>query len=57
MEKIRYIGDGVYAEYDRIGIKLSTQRYDDGNWVIHYIYLEPKVFNELVEFMSRVKNE
>ena len=44
-----YIGDGVYAEYDGMGVWLTTQR-ENGE---HRIYLEPKMLDSLVKYVAR----
>ena len=38
-----YIGDGVYAEYDGFGVKLSAPRLYGEHW----IYLEPEMLADL----------
>jgi len=52
MERTEYIGDGVYAEYTEIGIKLSTLRHDllTGKCVTHYIYMDPSTIDNLLHF-------
>lgn len=40
----RYIGDGVYASFDGVMIKLRTQRFGADE----VIYLEPSVYAALV---------
>lgn len=45
-----YLGDGVYAEFDRDMIRLSTYR-EDGE---HVIYLELAVFSALERFADHV---
>ena len=52
IEITEYIGDGVYAEYTEIGIKLSTSRHDEatGKFVTHYIYLDPSTIDNLLYF-------
>lgn len=49
--KKEYIGDGVYAEPSGYMIKLSTER--EGG-VIHEIYLEPGVYDALVQYAKRL---
>ena len=46
-----YIGDGVYAEYDGHGIwlKANGDSNDDDR-----IYLEPAVWNALLQFVDRL---
>jgi len=44
-----YIGDGVYASYDKGMIKLRTER--DGR--DETIYLEPDTFNGLLRFVQK----
>ena len=42
-----YLGDGVYAEFDGYGIKLTTE---NGVEVSNSIYVEPEVLRALVKF-------
>jgi hypothetical protein len=43
----RYIGDGVYAEYDGYQIVLTTE---NGYEVTNRIALEPSVLDSLIEY-------
>jgi hypothetical protein len=45
-----YIGDGVYAEFDGLMIKLTTER-ENGE---HVIYLEPEVYGALAAYAKTV---
>ena len=47
-----YLGDGVYALYDRGMIKLTTtERTEEGHDVaVHTIYLEQEVLANLIMF-------
>ena len=51
MNKI-YIGDGVYAEYDSYQIKLTSE---NGIEVLDTIYLEPRTFENLIEYNESIK--
>lgn len=45
-----YVGDGVYAEVDNDGIRLYTDREDNGrNWIV----LEPWMVKALVRFCEQ----
>ncbi len=46
-----YIGDGVYAEFDDIGIWLKA---NDFNKPSDIIFLEPEVLRALINFADRV---
>lgn len=48
-----YIGDGAYAEFDGFNLKLWTPRQDGE----HYIYLDPQVWQTLLDFMDQFKLE
>jgi hypothetical protein len=48
----RYIGDGVYAEYDGFGYWLTTE---NGVSVTNRIYLEPEVWEALKGFVEEEK--
>lgn len=45
-----YLYDGVYASYDGFHIKLRTQR-ENGD---HVIYLEPRVWDCLIDFAKKI---
>lgn len=47
-EKV-YLGDGVYAQNDGFGIVLTTE---DGIRVTNEIYLEPQVYQKLLDYMA-----
>jgi sialic acid synthase SpsE len=53
MEKSRYLGDGLYAEYDGWHIWLKADR--DG--MTHSVALEPPVWNALVAYVDDLKKE
>jgi hypothetical protein len=56
--KQAYIGDGVYAEHDRFGVTLYTDRSGGRHGdTRHWIYLEPAVFAALVRFVETVEKE
>ena len=46
-----YIGDGVYAGYDGMGIWLHVGSHDDPT---DKVYLEDMVFFQLIDFAKRV---
>lgn len=45
----RYLGDGVYAYFDGQGVELRTNSFDNPE---NTIYLEPEVFQALIEFYN-----
>jgi len=45
-----YLGDGCFVSYDGWQLKLRTPR-EEGD---HVVYLEPRVFSELVEYAQSV---
>lgn len=45
-----YLGDGVYATYDRFGITLDLRGQDDTTKIV----LEREVFESLVKWGSRL---
>lgn len=47
MKNKRYLGDGAYVDYDGFGLVLTTE---DGISATNTIYLEPKVWDALVEY-------
>lgn len=51
-----YLGDGVYAEFDGIGVILRTAHHTDKECV-DLIYLEGYVLKSLNEFYEWVKNK
>lgn len=48
----RYIGDGVYIEFNGYQLKLTTE---DGISVTNEIYLEPSVFDSLEIYVQEIK--
>jgi hypothetical protein len=46
----RYLGDGVYADFDGYHIVLSTER----EYGIHTIYLEPSVLSALMDLNDEI---
>ena len=49
-----YLGDGAYAEYDGFSLILTTSNgIEDTNT----IYLEPELFQNLEEFVRKLRNE
>ncbi len=52
MEKTkRYIGDGVYADFDGFNIVLTTE---DGISTTNKVYLEPSVCKALLDFINSI---
>lgn len=49
-----YIGDGVYAEYDGVGVVLTTE---NGISVTNRIVLEHEVLSELGKFILQLQKE
>jgi len=49
MEKLDYLGDGVYAEFDGFGIWLYANDHQNPT---DKIYLEPEVFARLLKFQA-----
>jgi hypothetical protein len=47
-----YIGDGLYASFDGIAIKLRAPRLVDGVEVNHEVYLEVNAYVELLRFAA-----
>lgn len=58
MDKI-YLGDTVYAEFDGNGIILTTELWavQNGPPPSNTIYLEPKVFRALNEYVIGLKRK
>ena len=50
-----YLGDSVYAEYDGYQIILTTRNGLPGD-PSNIIYLEPGVYNSLIDFVKRINN-
>ena len=55
--KKKYIGDGVYVDYDGFGITLTTEdgTNEDGTNIVNRIYLEPDVYDSLVLYITKVR--
>ena len=51
MQDKEYLGDGLYVENDGYGLRLSTDR----EYGTHYVYLEPNVYKNFVEYVKRIK--
>lgn len=45
----RYLGDGVYVEWSMESLVLTTE---DGIEVTNRIYLEPEVYQSLIQFVQ-----
>lgn len=54
MMKDRYIGDGVYVSFDgyQIVLKANSLAYPTD-----VVYLEPKVWDNLVKFVEQLKED
>jgi len=52
-EKV-YLGDGVYARYDGYNVVLTAE---NGERATNEIYLEPVVFDLLLDYVERLKME
>ena len=52
-DKIAYIGDGVYCEFDGYGMWLRTGHYETDKCE-NKIYLEPSVLRSLMEFYKGI---
>lgn len=50
----RYLGDGVYADYDGFQVILTVDDFDSMPCHTHTIYLEPDVLSNLAEYMRTV---
>lgn len=50
MKPKEYLGDAVYVQNDGFGVILTTE---NGIRVTNEIYLEPDVYQRLVEYMDR----
>jgi len=53
IEKKRYLGDGVYSEFDGHQIKLTTSNGHD-SYAANVIFLEPEVVNNLLDYIKWV---
>lgn len=47
-----YLGDGVYVDVERGMLKLTTE---NGISTTNTIYLEPEVYEALVQYVARLK--
>ena len=47
----RYIGDGVYVDFDGYNIVVTTE---DGSATTNIIYLEPAVWNGLARYVAEL---
>ena len=47
----RYIGDGVYVDFDGFGLVLTTE---NGIEVTNTIILEPEVYSALVQYVEHL---
>jgi len=50
-EKKRYLGDGVYADFDGYSIILTSE---NGVQILDRIYLEPDVYNALTQYVEHL---
>ena len=53
MPEKRYLGDGVYVEFDGYQFKLTTE---NGIRMTNTIYLEPSVFRALEQYVEAVRD-
>lgn len=53
IEPKRYLGDGVYVEFDGYSLELTTERAHG----IDRITLEPAVYRGLIEFVTALREE
>jgi len=51
----QYLGDSVYVGHDKFHIILCTNN-NDGRGCVNMIYLDPSVFNALVEYEEKINN-
>ncbi len=51
----KYLGDGVYAEFDGFSVKLKTQRWPDNKLIEHYLIFEPNELASLKQFIAQVE--
>jgi hypothetical protein len=51
-EPKRYLGDGVYVEFDGYAIVLTTE---NGLRITNRVVLEPPVYNALVEYVEHLQ--
>lgn len=51
MDGETYLGDGCYVSFDGYGLRLRAPQMDGDHWV----YLEPAVYTELVEYVERLR--
>ena len=49
--KKEYLGDGVYAKYDGMGVWLTAE---NGYGVVNQIYIEDTIFYELKRYWERM---
>jgi hypothetical protein len=47
-----YLGDGVYVRFDGFGYTVTTE---DGISIQNTVYLEPDVYQELVNYVNRIR--
>ena len=50
----KYLGDGVYIEYDGFGMRLTTE---DGLDTTNEIYIEPTVWKALLVYVEKLQTE
>ena len=48
---ITYLGDGAYAEFDGYGVWIRANHHE-ADKCTGQVYLEPKVFDSLVQFFA-----
>lgn len=50
MSKPRYLGDGVYVDFDGFGISISVNHHEN-----KVVFLEPEVADNLVKYINETK--
>lgn len=55
MEKKEYLGDSVYVQNDGFGLILTTE--NEPNKASNTIYLEPSVYQALVDYVGRISKQ
>jgi hypothetical protein len=50
-----YLGDGLYGEFDGHGVRLATIRWQDGQDVTHWVYLEPEVLEQFMLWIEKLR--
>jgi hypothetical protein len=53
----KYLGDAVYVDFDGYQIVLTTGDKLGGEYVENCIYLEPKVYDNLVNYVNELNKD